>query len=367
MSYIRKRVLESGKTRYYPVLSRDGKELSLGGYSSRRDAKAALQHADSEVANGTFQRRNPRFSDFYTEWIAAKAAALKGTTRVSYEHTFRNHILPYFGGLHLDDIDPDQVQRWVVEMQGKGLAPATVRRAYRYLTSCVNVAVERGYMDNPFRSIILPRQERKEVDCLKMEELGYLADAAPEPYDCLFKLLAYTGARVGEALALRWRNVSFKDNAILIIASWSPDGGFTEPKSKAGRRAVPMMATLRAALLEYYGRQGEPDPDALLFPGKAPGKPLHFSSVSRAWHAARKVARLREVSPHSARHTFATTLIGQGASIKAVQVALGHSTVTLTLNVYGHLLESDLAGALERADLFIQGVESGQVVRLKAG
>ncbi len=323
----------------------------------RKDADALLRRRESEVAEGTYGRDDATFAAYSERWLRGKQKSLKVTSYLGYEHNFRNHITPFLGKRLMSEIDADKVQDWVNHMADKDLSPATVWVCYRYLRACLRTAYNRGLMKSyPCRDIDLPRVNREELSYLAPSEVMALVEEAEEPERTLFATLGLSGLRRGEGLALAWRHVSFKDRAIIVERSYSPQGGMTEPKSSSSRRAVSILPTLEGILRENYERQGRPNPDALLFSSDGT-RPLDPATVRRKFHRALDGAGLKRVTIHSLRHTFASTLLASGASIKAVQMQLGHSSATMTLDVYGHLLQESIQPAMNRADALFSNPE----------
>jgi len=366
MGTIYKKKLSDGKTKYYPRVQYNGRRPTLGGYRVKSDAKAVLHRAESEIAQGTFGREDLGFAEFYERWITAKKKSLKPGTWVSYEHTFRIHILPAFEGKTLREIRPLDVQVWInrlAETQPKknSLKPATIAKCYSYLRTCLKQAETWGEIEkSPCRGIELPRINREELSFLEPQEVNLLLERAEDPERHLFMVLAWSGLRLGEALGLAWRHIDFKDNAIIVERAWSYWGGFQDPKTETSRRAVPLLPSLAAALAEFYVDQGSPGPDALLFTADG-NMPLDTPKTRRAFQKALEAADLKHVTMHSLRHTYASLMIACGASIKALQRALGHASATMTLNTYAHLIQEDLGGSLMRADLVISGA-GGKVI-----
>lgn len=180
----------------------------------------------------------------------------------------------------------------------------------------------------------------------------------------LVTTLAYSGLRLGEALRLTWKHVSFKDNAILVERSWSRYGGFQEPKAQSSRRAVPMMPSLASLLEEHFHAEGSPAPDALMFSFNG-AVPLDPGNTRRELYKALEQAGLKHVSLHSLRHSFASFMLASGASVKALQRCLGHASASMTLNTYSHFVQEDLGNALLRADELVTGL-ADNIVSLDA-
>jgi len=366
VAHIRKQswTTKDGKTRFrYYVIFRDpaSKVRKVGGFKLKKDAEAARKRIEAEVAEGTYGRETLTFSEFYERWIASKHN-LKPGTLVSYKHTFRLHVLPVFAETPLGEITPIDVQEWIDGLADSSLSPATVARCFRYFRSAMKQAEAWELIDRaPTMKINLPRKDNGELDFLGADDILRLLDAAREPERSMFAVLAMSGLRLGEALALRWRDVDFEMRAIIVTRAWSYHGGFAEPKTETSRRAVPLLDALADILRDFYHSKGHPELEDLLFTydGK---KPLDPGNVRKRLLEALDAACLKHVTLHSLRHSYASIMLGYGASVKALQRALGHASATMTLNTYAHLIQEDMDSVLARANLaFVKG--DGKVVR----
>lgn len=365
MAYIKKRTWPSGKVSYI-IGFRDqhGRWMEKAAGPRRKDAEALLARIQREVAEGVYgrEREDPRFSDYYTTWMEAKARSLKPSSLTDYRNAFNRYILPRFGKLRLSRIGPQLVQKWVNDLASSGLSPASVRKVYRYLASCLNQARKQGVLEqDPFRGVILPRSPVREMDFLPPKDIARLLEVCGPRERALFAVLAYGGLRLGEALALRVRDIDFRTGVIRVERSLSTQGMFDEPKSATARRAVPMVGVLQEELLAYI----PPDagPDDLLFCTSS-GRPLDHSNALKHFKEALKAAGLKEVTIHSLRHTYASAALACGTSIKALQRALGHSSATMTLNTYAHLVQEEMGPALGRLDVLFRG-RGASVIRLE--
>ena len=356
--YIRRKELKSGQVRYYPTMRIARRERSFGGFKTKRDADARLRRAEAEVAAGTLDREDLDFADFYERWIKAKEKSLKPSTLSDYRLTFRLHILPTFGRVSVGAITPSTVQSWIDSLK---LSPAGVNKAFRYFRAALRQAETWELIDkHPCRGIILPRIEREELDYLQPEEIRRLLAQCRETERTLFSILAFSGLRFGEGLALRWKDIDFEGQVIRVERAYSIPNGFGEPKTKASRRAVPMLPSLTAILSEQCNGQG---PNDLLFTVNG-STPLDFGNTRRRFYAALSAAGLRHVSVHSLRHGYASAMLASGASVKALQRSLGHASATMTLNVYSHLIPESLEPVLMRADALMTGA-NGKVLSLE--
>ena len=294
-------------------------------------------------------------------WIMAKGKSLKPSTLHDYHSVFEHHILPHFAKKRLGKITPLSIQEWV---NGLDLSPATTQKTYRYFRACIRQAETWGEIEkSPCRGIELPRVNKEELAYLQPEDVGSLIRECREPERTLFCVLAYSGLRLGEGLALRWKDVDFEMNAIKVERSYSIYNGFTEPKTYSSRRAVPLFPSLATLLRDYYHSLGHPGLDDLLFTTNDE-TPLDKSNVRRQFYASLDAARLKHVSVHSLRHTFASVMLESGASVKALANCLGHSSPVMTLNVYSHLIAESIEPVLLKADALMTGA-NGKLVRIK--
>jgi integrase len=156
----------------------------------------------------------------------------------------------------------------------------------------------------------------------------------------------YAGLRRGELMALRVEDVDLASGIIRVERSFDPkERAFIEPKSRAGRRSVPLAAVLRDYLIAHKLRLGWNEG---LFFGRSPQTPFDDSSLAARAATAWKNTKLNAITLHEARHTFASLMIAAGVNAKALSSYMGHSSVTITYDRYGHLMpgNEDEAAAL---------------------
>jgi integrase len=155
---------------------------------------------------------------------------------------------------------------------------------------------------------------------------------------------------MGELQALDWANVEPEQNLIRVERNWDRQAGFIEPKSRAGRRRVPLTQTLRAHLLNHRLQQATPG-SGRVFPNTHGTRPFTPSITNQRAKNAWTAAGLNPISLHECRHTYAAYMIAAGVNPKALSTYMGHSSITITLDRYGHLLpgnEHEAAGLLEK-------------------
>jgi|AMFO01.1.fsa_nt_gi Site-specific recombinase XerD len=333
--------------------------------SGRERARSFLRKADASRFAVTVEAdrirgewTDPRLSkttvaEWSQRWLRTKAH-LKPKTLAGYESNLRAHVLPVFGSDQLRHVDRMAVEEWVADLQASGLGPSGVRQARQVLNSMMTLAVEAGYLVvNPVAGVKVARQPDPEMLFLSAGEVERLAAATRKPYGTLMHLLAYGGLRWGEAVAVRRRRCDLLRSRIEVAESLSEARGklhFGATKTYR-RRVVIIPAFLTELLAEHLAREVDDDPDALVFTSPL-GKPLRNSNFRRqVWYRAVADAGLpEELRIHDLRHTCAALLIAEGAHPKAVQAHLGHSSISVTMDRYGHLFPSDmeaLAAALD--------------------
>ena len=346
---------------YYAVYKKpNGKWRWEAAGRLKKNAESLLRRRETEIAEGRYNEKpvDTLFSEFYQQWFESKKRSIKVSTAVSIESSFRLHIMPFFGNMHLSEIKPIYIQEWVNNMSEKDLAPATVCRCYRYLRSCLRQAYFWELIaENPCRSIILPRINHEELVFLEPHKIATLLEEAHEPARTLFAVLAFTGLRLGEALGLAWKHINFQDGLINVERAWSSLGIMQEPKTRSSRRAIPISPTLAITLGQHYEREGKPDPEDFLFSYDGT-QPLDQSNVRSEFVATVSRCGFEHVTIHSLRHSLASALLASGASIKALQRCLGHASAMMTLNIYSHLIPEELGESLIRADAFLSGKDN---------
>jgi integrase len=280
---------------------------------------------------------------------------LKPKTRQGYESLLRAHLLPAFGNVSLARIQPVDVREWVARLNAKGLSSSRMRQAHHLLSMILKAAVESGYLARtPCVGIRIPRAPKREQVILQPDQIDLLAGAAGD-YGVLIYVLAYGGLRWGEAAALRRGRCDLLRARIEVAESLADVSGQLHfgPTKTYARRWARLPRAVCSMLAFHIERKVPDDPEALMFTA-AEGGPLRYNNFrSRVW--GRTPRQLdgelpKGLSIHHLRHTCASLLIREGASIKAVQEQLGHSTPTVTLGVYAHLFDDDLDDLFERVD-----------------
>jgi len=281
-------------------------------------------------------------------WLGTQVQ-LKPSTKARYRVALDRHILPTWEKVPLSAVSYSDVSVWVAELVASGLAPATVRYAYRVFSLTLGDAVRAGRLArNPGQGVPLPRLVRKAPVFLDHGQVAELAEAC-KPHDLLVRFLAYTGLRWGEATALRVDRVHLARRRVTVAAAYvSVHGQLVESTPKSHRhREVPMPRFLAEQLGAHISGRGRPD---LVFTTES-GAALRSSNFrQRYWLDAVKSCGLAGLRVHDLRHTAASLAVNSGANPKVVQQMLGHASAAMTLDVYAGLFSPDLDDVAERLD-----------------
>lgn len=314
----------------------------------------AAMHAD--IARGKYV--DPRagkvtVADYAEQWRADQLH--RDSTLEMVERAFRKHINPTLGTVPLARLRPSHVQGWVKE-QSATLAPSTVRLFYSYVSAMCRAAVHDKIIgESPCVGVRLPEVPRDKKFIPTPDQVHRVAAELFERYQAVPYIAAGCGLRASEIFGLELEHVDFDAGEIHVFQQLKQLPGqppcLAELKTKTSRRTVEMPDTVAHALkehMEMYQSAATSIQDAtdakdvvvrparLLFTTTS-GLPVTRSNWSPVWRSAVRRAELpRGFGLHGLRHYFATLLIHAGASVKTVQLALGHSSPMITLNTYAH-------------------------------
>jgi integrase len=333
----------------------DGRERSRV-FPRKSDAARFLSAVETDKARGEWidpKLSRTSFSTWASRW-SGTVVHLKPKTKAGYESLLRAHILPRFGRTPLGRIQPVHVREWVAALAERGLSPSRIRQAYQLLSAILKSAVESGFIARtPCIGVSLPRTIRREMHFLSAAKVATLAEVIRPPYGALVYLLAYGGLRWGEAAGLRRGRCQLMRSRIDVVESLAEVGGnmYFGPTKTYQRRMIAVPAFLRELLAAHLAQFVPGDPDALVFTNTK-GGPLRHSSFRRwTWLPAVTAAGLPEdFRIHDLRHTCAALLVAQGAHPKAIQTHLGHSSIQVTLDLYGHLFPDEMDRLAEHLD-----------------
>ncbi len=270
----------------------------------------------------------------------------------SYEAVLRLRVLPELGGLKLADVQRRDIQRLADDLLAAGRDPSTIRNALMPVRVIYRRALEDGDVAvNPCTGLRLPATRGRRDRIVSPEKAAELLRVLPDGDKPLWALALFAGLRRGEIMALRWEDVDLAAGVIRVERSWDAQGRvFVEPKSRAGRRKVPIAGVLRDILVERkMNASGE------LVVGRRGGtRPFNDTTVAQRASKAWRRAGLEPITLHEARHTFASLMIAAGVNAKALATYMGHASVTITYDRYGHLMPGNEDEAAALLDAYLE-------------
>lgn len=298
--------------------------------------------------------KRQKLKEWTEEWVQYKKKYVKESTYATYLTLLENQILPRLGDVVIEDIDSqviqEQVSYWCengrIDKSG-GLSQKTIKDMVTILKMCIRDYAKMNHYNVPVLEVEYPtsrQTQRKEI--LTKEQQDYLIGIIKNnlEYETLgYALLMYTGIRVGELCALQWADVNIERRAIKInktlqriyIKNTTGKGGktkivITTPKSAKSIRDIPISDALYELIIEKYCE----DKEAYVITGIK--KYMEPRLYRKHYEKFININKAEYIRFHGLRHTFATRCIESGADYKIVSELLGHSSVSLTLNLYVH-------------------------------
>jgi integrase len=348
----------------YDVISKRKVSKTFRTLAEARRWRASAQ---AQAAKGVRLAGTPQTlldaAEAFVDGIAAGAIRTKTGERYKpsvvreYERSLRLHVLPTLGGARLSRIQRRDVQRLADELLASGADPSTIRNALKPLQVIYRRAIEDGDLAlNPCERLRLPAvPSRRERIASPAEAAALIAALRPEDralWGCAF----YAGLRRGELRALVWADIDLANGVIRVERSMDGYGAAGEPKSRAGRRTVPLVAALRDLLIEH--KLVTTRAEGLVF-GSSATSPFTPTVVRKRALTAWRHAGLEPIGLHECRHTFASVLIAAGVNAKAITAYLGHASIQTTFDLYGHLMPGNEKEAVALVDAYLERADTG--------
>lgn len=294
------------------------------------------------------------FGELLMLWLNSNKIRLKPTTYVKYYEVITNHLIPMVGKIKIKKIDSLFINIFLENklrcgrLDGKGgLSSGSIRIMIYIIKSAFEFALERNLIKKPLGRIISPSQEKPKIDVFNISEQNILKNYLINDIDesKLGILIALnTGLRIGEICGLKWEDINFDESTINIkrtiqrvkninAESTGPKTILIagEPKTSSSKRSVPLPSFI-LKYIKYFYRQRKSD---FIIPGSTYDF-LDPRTYQYRFHEYLKECNLRDLNFHALRHTFATRCIEVGVDTKTLSEVLGHSNVSITLNIYVH-------------------------------
>ena len=344
----------------------------VGGRRRRRTVYAKTERAvlakrdevRAQVTKGVDLTAPPRtLTQWLSEWLTTvKSSDGTGPATIArYDQIVRVHLIPQLGTVKLAALTPRHVQSLLLKLQGVA-APATIVKVHGVLRNALADAERMDLVSrNVAKAVRPPRLSRTERRSLTPAEAGtLLSHLKGDRLESVFIVALSTGLRRGEVLGLRWQDVDLEGRVLFVRQALQRVDRVLKmvpPKTHRSSRPIPLPQFAVTAFSQQKVRQandrrlvGQAWEDRGLVFTTEIGTPLEPRNVNRRFYAARSAAGLEWVRLHDLRHAFATFLLDQGEELRTVMDLLGHSTIRLTADTYGHVLPSRARKAADLID-----------------
>ena len=350
---IRKR----GKNSYTIFISL-GKDPVTGKYNyhwqtvkgTKKEAEKQRTELLHQLDSGAFIRPSKTtFAEYLERWLKDYARPnLSPRSHERYAGIIKKYLITEMGNIPLTQLKPEHIQRHYTNIRSQGLKPETIRFHHAVIHKALQTAIKWGLLHrNAADGVDVPRDGHTEMQTWDDFEVRQFLDTAKDSiYYALFHTALFTGMRRSELLGLKWEDVEIQTISVRRSLHHLKSGDyiFTDPKSDKSRRTIALSPSSVLVLAEHKERQqairtmlGETlGKDDLVF-STPQGSPLRPNTITRAWTMLADKAGVKPIRLHDARHTHASLMLKQGIHPKIVQERLGHSTISMTLDIYSHV------------------------------
>jgi len=336
-------------------------------YDMNLDAlEVKLRNVRYEIDHGIFTKpERIRLDDWFETWMTEyKAFELKKGTIENYKRNYRLYISPHLGNCYVKEIRAEHLQKLYNDLMRAGYSYGVINLCAGILSGMFTQLMRNDIiMKNPVKLANLPKKEKRpQRRVLTIEEQDlFLKHSSMSPFFSLYRLALATGLRIGELTSLTWKDIDFENETLTVTGTlkYFKDTGFYKdtPKSDSGNRTVPLLPSICKMLKQVKREQNKQHLSSgdkwrpvkglehLVFTNKH-GEPFKkrtiaydIDQITNEINATEKdIPYFEKFSPHTLRHTFATRALENGIPPKVVQDILGHSSITMTLDLYTHVL-----------------------------
>lgn len=348
------------------------KEIRKQKFSSEREAFESLIETQSEINKGLLKRNSTTVKEWYQYHIDINKPNENGrkrnwaySTYISRQSVFDDYIKPTIGHIQLHKLTLTSYQKYYINYLKDILKLSTVELYHRYMKIALNAAVKHGKIDkNPILDVILPvERDVAEDKFISLEELKSIFKYVDEIENITNRTalytLAYTGIRVGELRALKWKNIDFTNNKLQVYATYGQYYTVTKGNNK---RIIPIDKSLTDKLKRYKKwcvnrKGGMMTEEDFIFISAQTGNVIADTHMYQVFRRINKYTGIK-VSPHTMRHTHSALLISQNQPLKAIAKRLGNNEEVLSMH-YGHVIDAVDQSVMESFNAALTGTSTG--------
>ncbi|MCP3773750.1 tyrosine-type recombinase/integrase [Paenibacillus sp. MZ04-78.2] len=359
----------TGKYYYVVDVGKDGerKQKKKRGFATKKEAEIALAKLLTEVNDGTYLEPSKNtLVQLMEKWIESKKGNMTRLTVDSYKSYIVNHIAASNIGLkQLAKLSSDDIEEFIKYLRtkktdkGKNLSDSTIQRIFNIVVTALNYAKKMKYVkENVALNVDRPQISKRKLQVWDVEEVNkFLEHIKKYRHFLAFYLAIHTGMRQGEILGLPWSNVDFDNKIIRVTQTLEHDAkGITEgAKTNSSVRSISISDEVMVQLKKQYHmieeekeNAGELYQDNDLVICTNIGKPVFADTLTKFMRKSIRELNITPIRFHDLRHTSASLILKIGVHPKIVSERLGHSSVTITLDTYSHLLPNMQEEAAKR-------------------
>ncbi|WP_053217695.1 tyrosine-type recombinase/integrase [Virgibacillus senegalensis] len=338
------------------------KRPRFGPYKSKTTARLERNKIMQQIMEGTFvEQKEMTLKDFLLRWLDHKRVNVSEGTYAHYKPYIMHHWIPNLGMAKINEVKPVHIQEIYDEyIENEVLSNQSIVHMHRVLNNAFNDAIKWEWaVRNPCTPIKPPRPEKYEMKVWDEFELQHFLEFSKgDRFYVAYLLALSTGMRKGEILALRWQDIDFSNKLLAVrqAVTRKKGGGYKigETKSKNQRtislfnHVLEELKTYRKQQMSFKMENRDKYEDQDLILAANNGSFILPRNLDRSWRPLMKKSGLKFIRFHDFRHTHATLMLKQGVHPKVVQERLGHSSITVTLDLYSHVLPNIQRAAAEQ-------------------
>lgn len=342
------------------------KQVRRRGFKTKREATDEMVRLQKEVQDDEYVGKNyTKVKEWFDYWLEnVRKLESEQTTYYNDKLYLKNHVYKALADLKLQNLTAAISQKFINDMHENGYARNTIDRVCTLIKLGLDAAIDYGLIkENPMRKAKLPRYVKKEIKFWTQDQAtAFLKFTTAERFHCVYALALFTGMRQGEILGLRWKDIDFEKKTITVAQTLTHYGKSlkTGAKTISGERVIAISDQLIAILKNQRAKYAAfklqatefKDLDLVIYNLKDGGTVFPGNFVKTYINTVKR-SGLPHIPFHGLRHTHATMLIANGVNVKVISERLGHSKISVTLDVYSHVLPNMQQEVADKLDKII--------------